>query len=95
MCKFCRKHAEGYGKWYLNPDAYSEELFYKLSLLDRILGRESKKVRKAINGADSVWFPLDTSKLLDMADWAYYHKSCYRSPKQLNSFSFSCYKPFF
>ena len=70
MCKFCRKHAEGYGKWYLNPDAYSEELFYKLSLLDRILGRESKKVRKAINGADSAWFPLDTSKLLDMADWA-------------------------
>ena len=69
MCKYCRKHAGGYGKWYLNPNAYSEELFYKLSLLDRILGRESKRVREAIKGADSAWFPLPTSKLLDMLDW--------------------------
>jgi len=69
MCKYCRKHAEGYDKWYLNPKGYSGELFYKLSLLDRILGRESKMVREAINGADSAWYPLDISKLLDMVDW--------------------------
>ena len=61
-------HAESHGKWYLNPKGYSEELFNKLSLLDRILGRKSKKVRVALKGNDSSWFPKDISKLMDMTD---------------------------
>jgi NAD-dependent dihydropyrimidine dehydrogenase PreA subunit len=70
MCKYCKKHAaDKYGKWYLNPDGYTEELFYKVSLLDRILGREPKKVKDAIASSDSAWYPLNISKQLDMVDW--------------------------
>ncbi len=61
-------HAEKYGKWYLNPKGYTEEFFYKLSLLDRILGRESKKVRRVKNSVDLSWHPLKLSKQLDLAD---------------------------
>ncbi len=68
MCKFCKEHAGGYGKWYLNPDGYSEEIFTKLSTLDRILGRPSKKVREVYKSADSAWYPLTISKKLDLAD---------------------------
>ncbi len=63
-------HADGYDKWYLNPKGYTEELFYKLSLLDRILGREPKKVRDAIKGSDVPWYPVGISKQLDMVNWA-------------------------
>jgi ferredoxin len=70
MCKFCREHAKGHGKWYLNPEGYTEELFYKLSTLDRILGRKPKKVRDAIKSSDSAWYPLDISKQLDLVDLA-------------------------
>ena len=68
MCKFCREHAKGHGKWYLNPEGYSEELFYKLSLLDRILGRKPKKVRDALKSADSAWYPMGISKQLNLVD---------------------------
>jgi len=69
MCKYCKKHAEKYGKWYLNPKGYTEELFYKVSLLDKILGRKPKKVRDALKSADSGWYPVHISKQLDMVDW--------------------------
>ena len=68
MCIFCRKHANGHGKWYLNPDGYSEELFYKLSKLDRILGRKPKKVRDALGSSDSSWYPMRISKQLGLVD---------------------------
>ena len=68
MCKFCRKHAKGHGKWYLNPEGYTEELFHKLSLLDRILGREPKKVRDAQKSSDAAWYPLGISKQLELVD---------------------------
>jgi len=62
-------HAEGHGKWYLSPRGYTEEFFYKLTLLDRILGRPPKKVRDALKSSDSAWYPLPISKQLDMVDW--------------------------
>lgn len=62
-------HAEGNGKWYLNPKGYTEELFYKLTLLDKILGRKPKKVRDAVRASDSGWYPIHISKQLDMVDW--------------------------
>ena len=68
MCKFCREHAKGHGKWYLNPEGYTEELFYKLSVLDRILGRKPKKLRDAIKSSDSAWYPLGISKQLGLVD---------------------------
>lgn len=70
MCKYCRKHSEGHGKWYLNPKSYTEEFFYKLSLLDRILHREPKKVRDAHKGVDAAWYPIGIIKTLDMVDLA-------------------------
>ena len=70
MCKYCKAHAKKYGKWYLNPEGYTEELFYKLSLLDRILGRRPKKVRDADKGSDAAWYPLGISKQLDLVDLA-------------------------
>ena len=68
MCIFCRKHAKGTEKWYLNPEGYTEEFFYKLSLLDRILHRKPKKVRQALVDNESAWYPLMTSKMLDMVN---------------------------
>ncbi|MBD3255078.1 MAG: 4Fe-4S dicluster domain-containing protein [Candidatus Lokiarchaeota archaeon] len=70
MCKFCKKHAEGHNKWYLNPKGYTDELFYKLSLLDRLLGRKPKKVRDALQSSDAAWYPLHISQQLDMVDLA-------------------------
>ena len=61
MCKYCKTHAKGYGKWYLNPEGYNEELFYKLSKLDRILHRKPKKVRLALKDNESAWYPLGVS----------------------------------
>ncbi len=65
MCKFCKKHAKEHGKWYLNPEGYTEELFYKLTLLDRILNRQPRKVRNALKSSDSSWYPLQLSKQMD------------------------------
>jgi NAD-dependent dihydropyrimidine dehydrogenase PreA subunit len=45
MCRYCRLHAEKYGKWYLNPKSYSEELFYKLGLIEKVL-RSKKSIRE-------------------------------------------------
>lgn len=70
MCKFCKKHAKEHGKWYLNPEGYTEELFYKLTLLDRILGRKPRKVRNALKSSDSSWYPLQLSKQMDLVDYA-------------------------
>ncbi|MEM2135282.1 MAG: 4Fe-4S binding protein [Candidatus Jordarchaeaceae archaeon] len=70
MCKFCKMHAQGYGKWYLNPKGFSEEFFYKLSLLDRILGREPRKVRDAKVVSESAWYPIRISKMMDEVNWS-------------------------
>ena len=63
-------HAESHGKWYLNPKSYSEELFNKLSLLDRILGRKPKRVRAALKHNDSSWAPKTIARLMDITDLA-------------------------
>ena len=68
MCKFCRKHAKGTEKWYLNPENYTEEFFYKLSTLDRILHRKPKKVRLALKDNESAWYPLGVSKLMNITE---------------------------
>jgi len=69
LCDFCRKHAEKYGKWYLNPKGYSEELFYKLTALDRILNRKPRKEREMWKYSDAAWYPLPISRTLDLVDW--------------------------
>jgi len=63
-------HAKGTEKWYLNPEGYTEEFFYKLSLLDRILHRKPKKVRYALVDNESAWYPLMISKTLDKVNMA-------------------------
>ncbi len=70
LCEFCRKHAEEYGKWYLNPKGYSEEFFRKLSIFDRILHRQPRKVRELWEVSDAAWYPLSISKTLDLVDLA-------------------------